>query len=31
VSGKGGGAIELHVIYDAKIRDSSADTAPETG
>ena len=29
VSGKDGGAIELHVIYDAKIRDSSADTASE--
>ena len=29
-SGADGGPIELHVIYDAKIRDSSADATPET-
>jgi hypothetical protein len=31
VSGADGGPIELHVIYDAKLRDTSTDTASEAG
>lgn len=30
LAGKGGGPVELRVVYDDKLQDSSAETAPET-